>query len=88
MSLSIRRKDEQMRYKLTRPQIRRLIAGECLKDGHGMTYKVSEKIKARLKEIDENNLYVKADIYLDDVTGIELYWKEYPAELKGMEEKR
>lgn len=61
-----------MKYKLTKPQVRRLISGGYVTDGHGRRYGAGKEMKARLKAVDENNLYGLTDIYLNDTGAVEI----------------
>lgn len=66
-----------MRYKLTRTQVKRLIGGGYVTDGHGEKHDAGKDVKARLKEIDDNDLYGRVSIYLDTGEGaVELVWRD------------
>lgn len=64
-----------MRYRLAKPQVRRLINGQPVTDGRGRKYLASKDTADRLKEIDGMDIYVELDIYLDTEKGIEIFAK-------------
>lgn len=59
------------RYRLGKPQVRRLINGQDVQDGRGRRYAASDEVKKALKEIDDSGAYDRIDIFMRD-GGIEL----------------
>lgn len=53
------------RYKLGKLQVKRLIEGKCVVDGHGRKFAADEETKKYLEIIDSRNLYDKYDIIID-----------------------
>ncbi len=54
------------RYRLGKPQVRRLINGDWVMDGHGRKYFANEEVRAGLKNFDDNNRYGGFDIFLEN----------------------
>ena len=59
------------RYRLGKPQVRRLINDSFIMDGHGRKYTANKELKETLKEIDDSNTYNEVDILMYD-GGIEV----------------
>lgn len=53
------------KYRLGKLQIKRLIEGKSVVNGHGQKFYASENIVDTLKEIDTQNLYDELDIICD-----------------------
>ena len=54
------------RYKLSKAQIKRLLEDKPVVDGHGIKYLASPEVKARLQRFDEDNLYDKLNVIMDN----------------------
>jgi hypothetical protein len=54
------------RYKLGKPQIKRLLEGKSVMDGHGRHFYANDEVKKYLHKIHDNNLYDKFDVILED----------------------
>lgn len=52
------------RYILGKPQIKRLLEGKHVMDGHGRKFIVGDNIKEVLRTLDEYNLYDKFEVYI------------------------
>ena len=54
------------KYILTKFQIKRLINGQYVIDGHGRKFFAGKEINELLRMIDENNLYNRFDVTIED----------------------
>lgn len=54
------------KYILNKFQIKRLINGQYVVDGHGRKFFAGNEIKELLSLIDENNLYKRFDVTIED----------------------
>lgn len=54
------------RYKLGKPQIKRLLEDKPVMDGHGRKFYANEEVKKYLRAIDNKNLYDKFDVIIED----------------------
>ena len=77
------------KYKLGKPQIKRLIEGKSVMDGHGRHFYANDDVKDYLHKIHDNNLYDRFDVILED-GGLDIVKKQDEAsnqfrdqELKG-----
>jgi len=53
------------RYKLGKPQIKRLLEDKPVMDGHGRKLYANDEVKRELKMIHDNNLYDKFDVIVE-----------------------
>jgi len=53
------------RYKLGKPQIKRLLEDKPVMDGHGRKLYANDEVKRELKMIHDNNLYDKFDVNVE-----------------------
>ena len=53
------------RYKLGKPQIKRLLDGKSVMDGHGMHFYANDEVKYYLHKIHDNDLYDKFDVIIE-----------------------
>lgn len=54
------------RYILGKPQIKRLLEGKTVMDGHGRKFCVGDDIKEVLQMLDNYNLYDKFEVYIEN----------------------
>lgn len=63
------------RYRLGKMQIKRLLEGKPVMDGHGRKFLATENVKEILKRIDDSNLYSKVDVMVEN-GGLDIVFKE------------
>lgn len=54
------------RYRLGKAQIKRLLDGKPVVDGHGRKYLADKKVKEILREMDNYNLCDKLEVFMED----------------------
>lgn len=53
-------------YILGKPQIKRLLEGKTVMDGHGRKFCAGDNIKQVLQMLDEHNLYDKFEVVIEN----------------------
>ena len=53
-------------YRISKQQVKRLLSGGYVQDGHGRKLLATDNVKEVIKTIDDNDLYDKVDILLKD----------------------
>jgi hypothetical protein len=54
------------KYTLGKPQIKRLLEGKHVMDGHGRKFIAGDNIKEVLQTLDSYNLYDKFEVYIEN----------------------